>query len=189
MAILPCACCQLFVGSLTHQHRTTPPATRPRPQHSDPLATMPGTARAAHPFCGRVHAQVPLCAVHAREPAENGGLEQCRASWPGGLSAEDGGAWRGAWCDAGESGFPRRAGNTRTEGWPCHVAHSAHLRLKPCHEPSSQVGMDWWGCKGCDGFGRAGCGRRDGGDQGGSLIEARLGSITNLVALQLFHVR
>ena len=32
----------------------------------------------------------------------------------------------------GESGFPRRAGLTRTQGWPCHVvvhsAHKAHAR-------------------------------------------------------------
>ena len=38
--------------------------------------------------------------VHARLPAESGGLEQCRASRPVGLRAEDGGAWRAAWCDA-----------------------------------------------------------------------------------------
>ena len=44
--------CQLFVGSLTRQHRTTPPATRPRPQPSDPLASKPGTAR-AHRFLQR----------------------------------------------------------------------------------------------------------------------------------------
>ena len=33
------------------------------------------------------------------------------------------------------------------------------------------VGMDWWGCSGCDGFGKAGCGRRDGGDNNLALID------------------
>ena len=58
MAILPCGYCQLFVGSLTRQHRTTPPATRPRPQPSDLLALKPDTARAHHFLQVRVHAHV-----------------------------------------------------------------------------------------------------------------------------------
>ena len=52
----------------------------------------------------------------AHLPSESGGLEQRQALWTVGLGAEDGGAWRAAWRDAGKSGFPRRAGDTRKEG-------------------------------------------------------------------------
>ena len=55
----------------------------------------------------------PTC---ARLPSERGGLEQCQAWWTVELSAEDGGARRAAWSDAGKSSFPRRAGNTRKAG-------------------------------------------------------------------------
>ena len=34
IAIPPCGYCQLFVGSLTYQHRAMPPAANPRPQAS-----------------------------------------------------------------------------------------------------------------------------------------------------------
>ena len=61
---------------------------------------------------------------------KGGGLEQCQASWTVGPKAEDGGARRAAWGDAGKSSFPRRAGNTRKEGSLCNVLRSANSRLK-----------------------------------------------------------
>ena len=61
-------------------------------------------------------AHAPSTCARAHLPSESGGLEQRQALWTVGLGAEDGGAWRAAWRDAGKSGFPRRAGDTRKEG-------------------------------------------------------------------------
>ena len=131
IAIPPCGYCQLFVGSLTRQHRAMPPAAPPRPQPSAPLSTKLDTAQ-VHPLsegkCAHCHVPSTCACVHL--PSESGGIEQCQASWTMGPRAEDGGVRRVAWCDAGESGFPRRAGNTRKEGSLCNVPHSPHSRLK-----------------------------------------------------------
>ena len=161
-------------------------AARPAPPSPALMTHWPRSPTPLEPTSFCRHACMHLCmhsaakractSACARVPAETGGLERCRASRPVGLRAGDGGAGRAAWCDAGEPGFPRRAAITHMEGWPCSVGHSAHSRgSSPRHEPSSQMGMDWRGCDGCDGCGRAGCGRRDGGDQDGSRpIEVRL---------------
>ena len=135
IAIPPCGYCQLFVGSLTCQHRAMPPATRPRPQPSAPVSTKPDAARIHH--LQKASARMHMCLPHAqcaRLPPASGGLEQRQASWTLGLRAEDGGAWRAAWRDAGKSSFPQRAGNTRKEGSQCDVLHSARSRLRQVHE-------------------------------------------------------
>ena len=118
MAILPCMYCQLFVGSLTHKHRTTPPATRPPSSALRPTGHTKSDMGRAYPLSAGTPC-MHMC-MHSVRCESAWARAMSGFVWPVGLRAEDGGRVAG----------PRRAGNTCTEGWPCNVRALSTLQAQ-----------------------------------------------------------